>query len=1217
MKKKAVQPTPSFLQELEDSFYYAEVDSASKSFRQVDAVQSAKKAASNAPKKANRLASFSELPRVDSSMSDLGSSMYDLNIPLSPLSSVQSSQQSTIRPVDSKSTADFLQTSFPTTGPSSHSQSFLAYQARQQAAVDSEDSVIAQLRGVDCHALDAELGLDKVLQLLDMGFALNQICTALRACSGDVQTAILHCLEHADSHATVDLGSVAGGNDFDIIPASVAEVKRDVCWVPPPPVSSKLNQIAPVVQVELDVLLDDDVVAAAQSAHNLHHLVESEESPKVLVPSPQTAVGTLMGAVAPGRDQGVMFSQAEQLPIGGDLGQSELLVDSAAAPSLPPAEEEAAVPAAVIAAPPAPQQPDGFGAPALVSTWPGHDQQPGHTAEGAAADYALLDNGEHRNTADDDLIGASADSALPDDSQQSGHSEEDGPAADSALPNNQQQLRDDYEGSASVVVAHSVLPDDDSQLRPMPPRASEDPDLLAVSVTGYDGEQAGDDVAAAVAVADSVLDDPLVPAVSPAVLAEASLGVVPVSPARQPGNLSMAASLTVLPAEVTAGAQICDVEPQNALERASLGGSLLMDEAVDSAGQSFGNNIHLSDSDAEVGSLASSNGARFVQGSQSYVVGDELETEQTSRNSPASDEHVVVPSSSSSFSVAQSSATERVESESGMAPTANPNNAIEERGHPTSALSGPGPVVPPASQQPAAPPFNLAERAASVLVRRGEVPLVNRRAHLPYSIERVTASTGSTKWRGTLSLRQPHLSAKEASPQGSRPDQLALSVCPTREVCEDLCVSAAPPLWRPKQVSSTCVLCRTGFSMFRKPHHCRNCGHIVCPDCSDRLWPAGMLPSTYHDQEKIVRVCYACHLFLEHFVLALKRGDLDETLTLYSSGNVNLHQPLTVYQHWAYPVHLACSGGSLPLLQWLLEVKHCSLMDRVSGKPLTTASGLTALAVAAYQGHAEIMHYLIHSRGCSVAEISEVDVLQRALHAAMRARGPLPSPPLPKGVPPRLVTDDVVFASPTPSLSPSPDKPTLGLSLGKHAKPRPLPASAIQVVNTFVRAQRVIQLSIFVEGEQQQHSSIQPGGGPVPSQTTPVSNLSPNPNSRSNPSPSLEVIRASVREGSRPNVTPLVASQNVSPTSTTSSSRVSTSFLDPPSPSVVSVPTYSSRPMHMQRVVSIAMSAAVRAEVLGSGLAYSSDADVPVETSAFLPEDLIFTVAPPPRNPSS
>ncbi|RYH13105.1 hypothetical protein EON65_36455 [archaeon] len=171
------------------------------------------------------------------------------------------------------------------------------------------------------------------------------------------------------------------------------------------------------------------------------------------------------------------------------------------------------------------------------------------------------------------------------------------------------------------------------------------------------------------------------------------------------------------------------------------------------------------------------------------------------------------------------------------------------------------------------------------------------------------------------------------------------------------------------------------------------------------------------------------------------------------------------------------------------------------------------------------------------------------------------------------------------------------------------------MVSAFMRAQRAMQGSGFAE-EQQQLAPPQPA---LPQSTfSSAPSPSPIPTPRSNPSASLGVVRASLREGGRPSVTPLVPVSNINTPSLPPNSRGSRSFtaaVDPPSPVIASPPTYSSRPMHLQRVVSISMSAAVRAEVLGSGLAYSSDADVPVETSAFLPEDLVFVVAPPPRHP--
>lgn len=76
-------------------------------------------------------------------------------------------------------------------------------------------------------------------------------------------------------------------------------------------------------------------------------------------------------------------------------------------------------------------------------------------------------------------------------------------------------------------------------------------------------------------------------------------------------------------------------------------------------------------------------------------------------------------------------------------------------------------------------------------------------------------------------------------------------------------------------------------------------------------------------------------------------------------------------------------GGNLNLLKWLIEVERCALQSKVNG-PLSTTSGLTALAIAAKYGHLELMKYLTRERGCSVTEIKEVDILQRGLHVALQ-----------------------------------------------------------------------------------------------------------------------------------------------------------------------------------------------------------------------------------------
>jgi hypothetical protein len=79
----------------------------------------------------------------------------------------------------------------------------------------------------------------------------------------------------------------------------------------------------------------------------------------------------------------------------------------------------------------------------------------------------------------------------------------------------------------------------------------------------------------------------------------------------------------------------------------------------------------------------------------------------------------------------------------------------------------------------------------------------------------------------------------------------------------------------------------------------------VCVSCSNKAWPSTMLPTTYHDQEKYVRVCTSCQTGTELFVRGLRQGDYQSVLSLYASGNVNLHCPISIYVNNAHPVYIS------------------------------------------------------------------------------------------------------------------------------------------------------------------------------------------------------------------------------------------------------------------------------------------------------------------------
>mmetsp|Transcript_19301 Transcript_19301/g.41712 ORF Transcript_19301/g.41712 Transcript_19301/m.41712 type:complete len:332 (+) Transcript_19301:127-1122(+) len=59
--------------------------------------------------------------------------------------------------------------------------------------------------------------------------------------------------------------------------------------------------------------------------------------------------------------------------------------------------------------------------------------------------------------------------------------------------------------------------------------------------------------------------------------------------------------------------------------------------------------------------------------------------------------------------------------------------------------------------------------------------------------------------------------------------------------------------WVPDDEQSRCFGCKDPFTLFRRRHHCRNCGRIFCNPCSGRRIPLGNIGYT-----QPVRVCNVC-----------------------------------------------------------------------------------------------------------------------------------------------------------------------------------------------------------------------------------------------------------------------------------------------------------------------------------------------------------------------
>lgn len=206
-----------------------------------------------------------------------------------------------------------------------------------------------------------------------------------------------------------------------------------------------------------------------------------------------------------------------------------------------------------------------------------------------------------------------------------------------------------------------------------------------------------------------------------------------------------------------------------------------------------------------------------------------------------------------------------------------------------------------------------------------------------------------------------------------------------------------------KEKGPACHICSSRFALLRRPSHCRNCGVVVCKECSVS-WPSKMIPDTYNiKKENSVNICRSCDWLSSNFRLALLQGSQDRAVALHAAGNINLHAPFgNVKGELLYPVHCAVLGGSLSLLKWLVDENSCPIKSlRVSGSresggsytPVVTSKGRSLLGIALENRNVDIVRYLVVRKGVSLA--SEQDItfemllrnLDRVLHLLPEAVG--------------------------------------------------------------------------------------------------------------------------------------------------------------------------------------------------------------------------------------
>ncbi|KAG7352489.1 FYVE zinc finger domain containing protein [Nitzschia inconspicua] len=201
---------------------------------------------------------------------------------------------------------------------------------------------------------------------------------------------------------------------------------------------------------------------------------------------------------------------------------------------------------------------------------------------------------------------------------------------------------------------------------------------------------------------------------------------------------------------------------------------------------------------------------------------------------------------------------------------------------------------------------------------------------------------------------------------------------PTQQEAYETGLSNATPLMQRFDHHPTCHCCKSKFAMFRRPSNCRNCGVCICSSCA-ATWPSKMLPDTYlnKSEKSNVTVCLACDWLARSFHNALLSGNYSLAVDLWSTGNVNLRNPIWLDKkdEAMYPIHLATIGGNLKLVRWLISERYCPLemidpkkrsKNQLFLTPVVTSKGLSALEIALLHQRLDIVHYFFVEQGMSM-----------------------------------------------------------------------------------------------------------------------------------------------------------------------------------------------------------------------------------------------------------
>lgn len=254
-------------------------------------------------------------------------------------------------------------------------------------------------------------------------------------------------------------------------------------------------------------------------------------------------------------------------------------------------------------------------------------------------------------------------------------------------------------------------------------------------------------------------------------------------------------------------------------------------------------------------------------------------------------------------------------------------------------------------------------------------------------------NTATNLWITTINTNQRGVNT---NPAAASKFLKAFSFSSEKEARESA-IANAPPKMLPFSENENCFICSGKFAVFRRPSHCRNCGVCICSGCTT-TWPSRMIPEMYNlKNETNVNICNSCDWLSYAFKKALIKGDIEEIIALYGTGNINVRSPFPAGKRdkkgeTMHPIHCAVEGGNLNVLRWLLEERFCPVKRIASGNgkqkrgediPILTSKGRSVLSIAMTNLNVEIVRYLVIDKNVSVYEIKDLALCLRVLESAL------------------------------------------------------------------------------------------------------------------------------------------------------------------------------------------------------------------------------------------